>query len=60
MSRGVLINNLDTYIGAALYEELLGEDPENPEFELYGTYYNKDDSAKPKFIKKMMKVSYYR
>lgn len=27
MSRGVLINILDTYIGIALYEEFLGENP---------------------------------
>ena len=27
MSRGVLINTLDTYIGTALYEEFLGENP---------------------------------
>ena len=27
MSRGVLINTVDTYIGTALYEEFLGENP---------------------------------
>jgi hypothetical protein len=56
MSKGVLINTLDTYIGTALYEELLGEDPEQSSYDIYGTWHNKDDSFKPKNIKKMMKV----
>ena len=42
MSRGVLINTVDTYIGTALYEEFLGENP--------------SESA-PAFIKKMLKRS---
>lgn len=56
MSKGVLISNLDTYIGTALYEELLGPEPENSEFAIYGTYYNKEVSERPKFVKKMLKV----
>ncbi len=56
MSRGVLISNLDTYIGQALYEELLGPEPESAEFEIYGTYFNKEISEKPKDVKKMLKV----
>ena len=52
MSRGVLINTLDTYIGTALYEEFLGDNPSEAAYELYGTYHSKDDSAKPAFIRK--------
>ena len=57
MSRGVLINTLDTYIGTALYEEFLGENPSESAYELYGTWHSKDDSGKPAFIKKMLKRS---
>ena len=57
MSRGVLINTIDTYIGTALYEEFLGENPAESAYELYGTWHSKDDSAKPAFIKKMLKRS---
>ena len=57
MSRGVLINTLDTYIGTALYEEFLGENPAESAYELYGTWHSKDDSFKPSFIKKMLKRS---
>ena len=57
MSRGVLINTVDTYIGTALYEEFLGENPSESAYELYGTWHSKDDSAKPAFIKKMLKRS---
>lgn len=56
MSKGVFINSLNTYIGTALYEEFLGEKPEETEISLYGTYYEKDSSEKPKNVKKMMKV----
>ena len=57
MSRGVLINALDTYIGTALYEEFLGDNPTESAYELYGTWHSKDDSSKPAFIKKMLKRS---
>ena len=53
MSKGVFISNLDTYIGTALYEELIIEESE---FELYGTYFNKETSERPKLVKKMLKV----
>jgi len=56
MSRGIFINTLNTYIGTALYEEFLGEKPEESEIALYGTYYEKDSSDKPQHVKKMMKV----
>ena len=57
MSRGVLINCLNTYIGTALYEELLGETPSESPYEIYGTWHDRDDSFKPAFVKKMMKRS---
>lgn len=56
MSKSVFINTLNTYIGAALYKEFLGENPEESDFTIYGTYYEKDSSEKPQYIKKMMKV----
>ncbi len=56
MSKGVFISNLDTYVGLSLYEEILGANPEESEFEIYGTYFNKEVSDKPKYVKKMMKV----
>lgn len=54
--KGILINNLNTYIGTALYDEFLGSNPEESEFVIYGTYY--EDmliSNKPAYVKKMMK-----
>jgi len=59
MSKGVLINALDTYIGTAIYEELLGQNPDESEFELYGTYHSKEISERPKHIKKMLKVNLF-
>lgn len=55
MSKGIYINSLNTYIGTALYEEFLGDKPEESEWEIYSTYFEKEDSTKPAFIKKMMK-----
>jgi hypothetical protein len=59
MSKGVLINALNTYIGTALYDEFLGERPEESDYNVFGTYYEKDCSDKPMFVKKMMKVYKY-
>lgn len=55
MSQGVFINTLNTYIGTALYDEFLGDKPEESEWAIYSTYFEKEDSSKPAFIKKMMK-----
>lgn len=55
MSQGVFINTLNTYIGTALYEEFLGEKPEESEWTIYSTYFEKEESTKPSFVKKMMK-----
>ena len=35
MSKGVLINTLDTYIGTSIYEELLGDSPSESAYEIY-------------------------
>ena len=59
MSKGIFINNLETYMGWALYDEFVGSKPEeSTDFLVYGTYLNKDSSDKPFGIKKMMKVIY--
>lgn len=55
--KGIFINSLNTYIGAALYDEFLGLEPNEADSELYGTYYEKEASETPKFIKKMLKVN---
>ncbi len=55
--KGVFINSMNTYIGVALYEELLGPEPKESDYTLYGTYYEKEDSKRPKFVRKMLKVS---
>ena len=57
MSRGILINTIDTYIGSSLYEEFLGENPAESAYEIYGTWHSVDNSIKPAFIKKMLKRS---
>jgi hypothetical protein len=59
MSNSVLINTLNTYIGTALYNEFLGKNPEESEYSIYGTYFEKDSSVKPLGVKKMMKVNIY-
>lgn len=55
MSKGVFIDCLDTYIGTALYEELIQDEAE---FEIYGTYLNKEVSERPRLVKKMLKVKF--
>lgn len=62
MSKKFFINNINTYIGSTLFEEIrndIGEDGElNDDANLiYGTYIDKDSSEKPEGIKKMLKRS---
>ena len=59
MSKGVFINGVETYMGWALYDEFVGDKPEESENAVYGTYLNQDSSEKPVGIKKMMKVNYF-
>ena len=56
MSQGVYINTLNTYIGTALYEEFLGENPAESDWAIFSSYFEKEDSTKPAYIKKMMKL----
>jgi hypothetical protein len=56
------INNLNSFVGEALFNEIKGEAPEGdeeaaePNFVIYGTYLDKDSSEKPQLVKKMLKV----
>ncbi|CAI2386648.1 unnamed protein product [Moneuplotes crassus] len=60
MSKKYFINNLDTYIGDALFQEIRNDVTEDGEINeeaniMYGTYFEKDSSEKPQGIKKMLK-----
>lgn len=61
MSKKIFINNINTYIGNTLFEEIGGSlDAEGNEVDgnlIYGTYVDKDSSEKPVGIKKMLKRS---
>jgi hypothetical protein len=62
MSKRIFINNLNTYVSQAIFNELrndIGEDGErNADSNvIFGTYIDKDSSIKPDGIKKMLKVS---
>lgn len=62
MGKKFFINNLNTYIGNALFSEIrndVGEEGEvNEDANLiFGTYINKDSSEKPNGVKKMLKRS---
>ena len=61
MSKRIFINNLNTYVSQAIFNELrndIGEDGErNPDANvIFGTYIDRDSSIKPDGIKKMLKV----
>jgi hypothetical protein len=57
MSRQIFINNLNTYVGKALFDELRGEVGEGEDGNtMLGTYLEKDASSKPSGVKKMLKV----
>ena len=62
MSKRIFINNLNTYVSQAIFNELrndISEDGEqNPDSNLiFGTYIDKDSSAKPDGTAKMLKVT---
>ena len=62
MSKKIFINNLNSYVSQAIFEELrndIGEDGEkNDDANLiFGTYIDKDSSEKPEGVTKMFKVS---
>ena len=61
MSKRIFINNLNTYVSQAIFNELrndISEEGErNPDANvIFGTYIDKDSSVKPDGIKKMLKV----
>jgi hypothetical protein len=65
MSKRIFINNLNSYVAQAIFNELrndVTEDGEaNPDANLiFGTYIDKDSSIKPDGINKMLKVSYLK
>lgn len=62
MSKKFFINNLDTYIGDTLFQEIRNDINEEGEINddaniIFGTYSNKDSSEKPDGVKKMLKRS---
>jgi hypothetical protein len=62
MSKRIFINNFDTYVSEAIFNELRNDQPDEEgnkpdEFNtIYGTYLTKDSSKKPDGVKKMLKV----
>lgn len=62
MAKNFFINNLNTYIGQALFEEIrndVGEDgePNDDANRIFATFIDKDSSDKPAGITKMLKVT---
>ena len=61
MPKRIFINNLNTYVAQAIFNELrndISEDGEKNEDAnvIFGTYIDKDSSEKPEGINKMLKV----
>jgi hypothetical protein len=61
MSKRIFINNLNTYVSQAIFQELRNDVSEEGEKNadanvIFGTYIDKDSSVKPDGIKKMLKV----
>ncbi len=60
MAKKFFVNNLNTYIGEALFQELRptpdedGNMPDDPNL-IFGTYIDKDSSSKPEGVAKMLK-----
>ena len=62
MSKRIFINNLNTFVAQAIFNELRNdiseEGEKNPDSNvIFGTYIDKDSSTKPDGIKKMLKVT---
>ena len=62
MSKKFFINNLNTYIGNCLFEEIRNDISEEGEVNedanvIFGTYIDKDSSEKPQGVRKMLKRS---
>ena len=63
MAKRIFINNINSYVSQAIFNELrndIGEDGEkNDDANLiFGTYIDRDSSDKPEGINKMLKVNY--
>lgn len=64
MSKRIFINNLNSYVSQAIFNELrndITEDGERNEDSnlIFGTYIDRDSSDKPQGISKMLKVSFH-
>lgn len=57
MSKKYFINNIDTLIGENLLKEICKE--EGGEYNIMGTYMDRTKIAKPKGIKKILKVTIF-
>ena len=62
MSKKIFINNLNSYVSQAIFNELrndITEDGEKNEDAnlIFGTYMDRDSSDKPEGINKMLKVT---
>lgn len=63
MAKNIFINNLDTYVSQAIFQELRNDQPDEEGNKpddaniIFGSYINKDSSFKPDGIKKMLKRS---
>ena len=63
MAKRIFINNINSYVSQAIFNELrndIGEDGEkNDDANLiFGTYIDRDSSDKPEGINKMLKVNF--
>lgn len=61
MAKRVFINNLNTYVSQAIFNEFRNDTNEEGETNddanlIFGTYIDRDSSDKPSGIKKMLKV----
>lgn len=64
MPKRIFINNLNTYVAQAIFNELrndIGEDGEKNEDAnlIFGTFIDRDSSEKPDGITKMLKVRFH-
>ena len=62
MAKRFFINNLNTYVGQALLDEIRNDitedgEPNEDANVIFATYIDKDSSGKPPGIKKMLKVT---
>jgi hypothetical protein len=61
MSQRIFINNINSYVSQAIFNELRNDKGEDGELNsdanvIFGTYIDRDSSDKPEGINKMLKV----